>query len=268
MEDDVIMAEYKNEYYTLEDIVFEQRNKAYGAYDLRQKYRKYILLAFLISFTIIGTAVVTPLIQAYYNKHKKVNFVEKNVIAVMENMNNEEEAPPPPPPPPPPPAAIVEQVKFTAPVVVDSVKEEEVTIQTADEQVQTAVVEAPPEELVVEEKKEEVIQEEEPAFIIVEEQATFKGGTVEDFRKWIAENLQYPQQAAENGSQGRVIIQFAINSRGEACDVKVLRSAGDPLLDAEAIRVIKSSPKWTAARQGGAPVKQQFTLPINFTLQQ
>jgi len=256
-------------YTSLEDLVFENRNKEYGAYDLRKRYRRYLLLAFLISFVVISVSVVTPLIQAYYNRHKKVNVVAKNVNAVLENINNDEEAPPPPPPPPPP-AALETQVKFAAPVVVDTVKEEEVnTMDIADDNIKNAVSEAPPEELttVVEEKKEAVVDEVEPAFIVVEESATFQGGDLNTFRNWIQTNLVYPQQAAENGSEGRVFIQFAVNSRGEICDIKVLRSAGDPMLDNEAVRVMKQSPKWTAARQGGSPVKQQFTLPIVFKLQ-
>jgi len=109
---------------------------------------------------------------------------------------------------------------------------------------------------------------EEPAFIVVEENASFQGGDLNTFRNWVQEKLVYPQQSFENGSQGRVFIQFAVNSKGDICDIKVLRSTGDPLLDNEAIRVIKTSPQWKPARQGGANVKQRFTMPVTFKLEQ
>ena len=118
-------------------------------------------------------------------------------------------------------------------------------------------------------KKDSIIEEnQEPAFIVVEENATFQGGDLNTFRNWVQEKLVYPEKSAEDGSQGRVFIQFAVNSKGDICDIKVLRSTGDPLLDEEAIRVIKTSPQWKPARQGGANVKQQFTMPVTFKLQQ
>ena len=108
--------------------------------------------------------------------------------------------------------------------------------------------------------------DEEEVFIIVEKMPSFKGEGSEGFRRYIAENLRYPAIASENGIQGRVFVQFAVNSRGEVVDVKVVRGV-DPSLDKEAIRVIQSSPKWQAGEQRGKPVKVQFTFPVNFVLQ-
>lgn len=252
-------------YMSHDDIVFEHRNKEYGAYDLRKKYRRYLLIGFFISFFTIGIAVVAPLIHSYYNKNKKVVRIEKTASAELERIDDQEDAPPPPPPPPPP-AAIQAQVAFVAPKVVDSVAEE-VEMEIAEVQNESAVSEAPPTELTtVVEAAPEVVQE-EPAFIVVEEEAAFQGGDLNSFRNWIQTNLNYPELAAENGSEGKVFIQFAVNSKGEICDVRVVRTSGDPLLDAEAVRVIKKSPAWQPARQSGKSVKQQFTLPIVFKLQ-
>jgi len=108
----------------------------------------------------------------------------------------------------------------------------------------------------------------EPSFIVVEENATFNGGDLGAFRNWVQGKLVYPKASAEKGSEGRVFIQFAINATGDVCDVKVLRSSGDILLDEEAIRAVKTSPKWVSARQSGKTVKQQFTLPITFKMLQ
>jgi len=113
---------------------------------------------------------------------------------------------------------------------------------------------------------EEEIEEEE-VFFIVEDMPTFNGGDpATEFRKYIAQNLRYPEIAAENGISGRVIVQFAVNRTGQVVDAVVVRSI-DPALDKEAIRVVMSSPKWTPGKQRGKAVKVLFTFPINFVLQ-
>jgi len=110
---------------------------------------------------------------------------------------------------------------------------------------------------------EEVAEE---VFIIVEDMPTFQGGDQNAFRTWIQQNLRYPEIAQENGISGKVYVQFAVNSKGEVVDVKVVRGV-DPALDKEAIRVVSSSPKWVPSKQRGKPVKVQFTFPIVFVLQ-
>jgi protein TonB len=113
---------------------------------------------------------------------------------------------------------------------------------------------------------DEDIQEDE-VFYIVEDMPTFNGGEpATEFRKFIAQNLQYPEIAAENGVSGRVIIQFAVNKVGKVVNAKVVRSV-DSALDKEAIRVVMSSPKWTPGKQRGKSVMVLFTFPINFVLQ-
>jgi protein TonB len=113
---------------------------------------------------------------------------------------------------------------------------------------------------------EEEIEEEE-VFYIVEDMPTFNGGDpATEFRKYIAQNLRYPEIAAENGISGRVIIQFAVNKVGQVVNANIVRSV-DPALDKEASRVVMSSPKWTPGRQRGKAVMVLFTFPINFVLQ-
>lgn len=109
--------------------------------------------------------------------------------------------------------------------------------------------------------------EEEEVFYIVEDMPTFNGGDPAiEFRKYIAQNLRYPEIAAENGISGRVIVQFAVNGQGRIVDAVVLAGV-DPALDKEALRVVMSSPPWTPGKQRGKPVKVLFTFPINFVLQ-
>ena len=109
--------------------------------------------------------------------------------------------------------------------------------------------------------------EEEQVFYIVEDMPTFNGGDPAiEFRKYIAQNLRYPEIAAENGISGRVIVQFAVNSSGKVVDAVVVAGV-DPALDKEALRVVNASPPWTPGRQRGKAVKVLFTFPINFVLQ-
>ena len=105
-----------------------------------------------------------------------------------------------------------------------------------------------------------------PAFIFTEELALFQNGTIENFREWVQKNLIYPPQAIKDGISGRITVQFTVTSDGKVDCIKILRSCGE-LLDNEAIRVIKNSPIWTPARQGGRAVNQQFVMPVIFMLQ-
>ena len=115
------------------------------------------------------------------------------------------------------------------------------------------------------EEEEEFVEEE--VFYIVEDMPTFNGGDpAVEFRKYIFQNLRYPDIAAENGISGRVIVQFAINSKGKLVDPVVVVPV-DPALDKEAIRVVLASPPWTPGKQRGRPVEVLYTFPINFVLQ-
>jgi periplasmic protein TonB len=115
------------------------------------------------------------------------------------------------------------------------------------------------------EEKEEFVEEQ--LFYIVEDMPTFNGGDpAVEFRKYIFDNMKYPQIAAENGISGRVFIQFVVNAKGMVTDA-VVAAPVDPALDKEALRVVMSSPPWTPGKQRGKPVKVFYTFPINFILQ-
>ncbi|MCK9627891.1 MAG: energy transducer TonB [Bacteroidales bacterium] len=113
--------------------------------------------------------------------------------------------------------------------------------------------------------KAEEVEEEEIPFQIVEEKPKFQGGDENTFTKWVFERLIYPEMAKENGVQGRVILQFLVNTDGSVSDVKVVRGV-DPSLDKEAARVVASSPKWTPGRQRNKPVKVRYIFPVIFQL--
>ena len=159
------------------------------------------------------------------------------------------------PPPPPPPA--VQEVEVLN-VVEDNVETESIEVNT--EETETEVVIAAPVEVPVEEEEEEVV------FVVVESMPEFPGGQQALF-KYLSENVKYPVIAQENGIQGRVICQFVVNKDGSIVDVEVVRSGGDPSLDKEAVRVIKTMPKWKPGKQRGKPVRVKYTVPVNFKLQ-
>ncbi len=111
-----------------------------------------------------------------------------------------------------------------------------------------------------EEASDEVIP-----FAIVEEKPKFQGGDQNDFTKWVSSHIDYPEIAKENGVQGRVTLQFTVDTDGSVKNVSVLRGV-DASLDKEAVRVVSSSPKWTPGRQRNKSVKVRYTFPVIFQL--
>jgi len=256
------MAKEKQYTPTFDDIVFEKRNKDYGAFDLRKKYKKNVMISTAIGIVIIGAAVIIPYIRAKNIAVQKMRDANE-VVADMANNLQQEAAAPPPPPPPPPPSEQVAVVKYVAPVVVDTVKPEDHTLAATDEQVSSTSDDQVTE---IKEEVHEEVQEEAPqeVFVVVEEMPSFPGGDVE-LLKFISENLQYPEIAKENNIQGKVIMRFCVTYKGTVDQVSVARGV-DPSLDEEAIRVVKMLPLFKPGKQGGKPVNVWYSLPISFQL--
>lgn len=248
-----------------DDIVFENRNKEYGAYILRKNYNRNVLISSIIGILILGAAVITPYINAKATENKQKRS-ERQVEIKLENLDPPAEQVTPPPPPPPAQQDILQQARYIPPVVVDSVKlEENVQLMTADQ----AQVEIQNETVVEEvvkttEEVQEVDTESEP-FYVVEEMPMFPGGDAE-IQKYIGDNVVYPEVAKENNIQGRVIVKFCVTPKGGVDQVSILKGV-DPELDAEVVRVVKTLPKFKPGKQGGKPVPVWYTIPINFKLQ-
>lgn len=163
----------------------------------------------------------------------------------------------PPTEQPPPPAPVIQQPQIVEVPDEQEIKEDlnikfdvEVTEDTKVEAVQ----------VVAEEPKEEV----DEIFTVVEETATPKGGMAA-FYKYVGEKIKYPAQARRMGVEGKVFVQFVIGKDGSISDVKVIKGIGAGC-DEEAIRIVQSSPAWNPGKQRGKPVKQRYTLPIQFKL--
>jgi protein TonB len=258
------MAKEKVNAPDFDDIVFEERNKEYGAYRLRKKYNRNVLIGLLIGILIIGTAIITPYLNAKAAEGR-TKRAERQVEIKLENLDTPNEQVAPPPPPPPPPTDVVQQQRYVPPVVVDSIKPEDIKqLMTAD-QAQTEVTNKEVVE-VVQQVKEEV-QEADPEatpFVVVEEMPMFPGGDAE-LLKYISEHTTYPEIAKENNIQGKVIVRFCVTSKGGVSQVSVLKGV-DPELDKEAIRVVNTLPAFKPGKQGGKPVPVWYMVPITFAL--
>lgn len=246
------------------DIVFESRNKEYGAYVLRKKYNSSVIISLFISIILLASAVIGPFLNAKAIENRQ-KHIDREVQIKLENLDPANQPVTPPPVTPPPPVEAVQPAKYIPPVVVDTVKpEEEAMLMTADEAQQEVknldVVE------VVPETRQEVVEAEpeQQPFIVVEEMPMFPGG-ISELLKYVADHLQYPEIAKENNIQGRVTVQFCVTPTGGVDRVSVLRGV-DAELDAEAIRVVKTLPPFIPGKQGGKPVPVWFQLPINFQL--
>ena len=175
---------------------------------------------------------------------------EEEIIPITEQP--EQAAPPPPPAAPP--------IAETLTIVEDDADVEETTIATSEETNQAVEIKYVP--VAVEEEE----PEEQTIFEVVEQMPEFPNGGMAGLMQYLSKNIKYPTIAQENGTQGRVTVQFVVNRDCSIVDAKVLRGV-DPYLDKEAIRVISSMPKWKPGMQRGKAVRVKYTVPVMFRLQ-
>ena len=258
------------------DLLFEDRNKAYGAYELRKTYKKRLTIALLCTAAVALLALGGSLLASSLKKNEgKIKVTEMR----LQDLRQEEEKKPEPPPPPPPKQEPpkVEMTKFTPPKIVkdEEVKKEEIPPEVKelentkidvvnqegakDEGIAPAVVDEGKQ--VVEEKKDE---DENKVFEKVEVEAQFKGGERE-WRKYLERNLDANVPVENGAAEGTytVTVQFIVDKEGKISDVKALTSHGHGMED-EAVKVIKKGPDWVPAIQNGRNVKAYRKQPITF----
>ena len=216
---------------------------------LEDKKLTYVLLGFVFVLSLCYVALEWTEKEVTKYEVADMDFQFEEEIEIQQT--SQETTPPPPPPP-------VQEVEVLN-VVEDDVETETIEINTEDDKDVEVIIQAP-----VEVKEEE--EDEEVVFVVVETMPEFPGGQQALF-KYLSDNVKYPVIAQENGIQGRVICQFVVNKDGKIVDVEVVRSGGDPSLDKEAIRVIKSMPPWKPGKQRGKAVRVKYTVPVNFRLQ-
>lgn len=250
------------------DIVFEERNKAYGAYALRKNHNRTVALALLITGSTFLFVVSLPaIIDWINNKMEEVEVpVDMTAVDLTPPPPLDETEPPPPPPPPPP---VMETVKFTPPVVTDEeVVDEPPPIQTEETpQISTVTQEGTDDAIIIPEEASAVVEPvSDEIFTIVEQPPEFPGG-YEELTKFIVKNFQYPQMEREAGISGTCYVTFVVEKDGSITGIEIQRGvSGGPACNKEAIRLVKLMPKWNIGKQNGRAVRARFSLPIKFAL--
>ncbi|GAB3315625.1 energy transducer TonB [Hymenobacter humi] len=265
---------------SLNDIVFEGRNKAYGAYVLRRLYQRHVTRALIIATAVFLLLIAFPLIQQYLKdkmpKEPKKNLQE-NVL--MDAPPLDETKPPPPPPPPeapPPPPPKLTTIKFTPPVVKkdEEVKKEEVpdVEELKDKTVATVTVKGntdAPDLSELSGEGDKVVEEvvENKVYTYVEQMPSLPGGGGNAaIVAAIQKAVKYPPLALRNQVEGRIFVSFTVNAQGAVSDVKVVKGLGSGL-DEETVRAVKTLPTFIPGKQNGRAVSVSFTVPITFKIQ-
>jgi protein TonB len=269
---------------SLDDIVFEGRNKAYGAYVLRKLYNKHLTRGSLLGILFFLLLTFSPYIAGKLSEIGEVDELAMKEVVLSEPPPVDPKKPPPPPPPPKPePPPPVKQIKFLPPQVKEDkdVKEEEPpplqteldtakaqfsnrNVQGADDKGSVAPPPPPPPPPPPDDP--EPVKEDE-VLNIVEQMPSFPDGEAAMF-KFLQENIKYPDFCRENGIEGTAIIGFVVEKDGRISNVSVLRGVkGGKQLDDEAMRVIGKMPRWTPGRQNGRDVRVNFRVPVKFKLQ-
>lgn len=275
------------------DLVFAEKNKEFGAYQLRKASDKRHNMAFL--YMLVGLVVVIFLVIGYskyadYRDEKKALELqeqrEKMMAAAIEQA--EEETPEEPEveeqkyeqPEIQVPEEVLATVQVTQIAIVeaDKVKNEVMDMETQKEDNTARGIvnqegsddadkfKAVQDQVIVKEPEPEVVKpKEEEIFVAVEQQAEFPGGQAA-LMKWLSNNIRYPESAQQNDIQGRVVVKFVVEKDGSIGQATIAKGV-DKDLDREAIRVVKKMPKWQPGKNNGVAVRSYFTLPVTFKLQ-
>ena len=274
------------------DLVFEGKNKEFGAYEMRmqtpQRHNKAVL------YTLLGLLIVAAgaFGLAKYNEYRAeqqrlLDEARQKEVALDLSQEKEEEKPDEPiieekKPEIEPEQEIAQQKVTELAIVPDKEVKEEIKSQSELEKTEEVFTSknvesdnTSREQLenlnkqvkvdVPEPPKEEKTPQKEEIFKSVEQPPQFPGGDAA-LMKYLSSHIQYPTMAQENNIQGKVVLQFVVEKDGHVGEVKVVRSV-DKDLDREAVRVCKSLPKFTPGRQNGQAVRVWYTLPVNFKLQ-
>ncbi len=259
------------------DIIFDGRNKQYGAYFLRKTYNSRLARALLITGALALLILLGSVFAGVFNK--KGGEKMKVVDTQLAEIKKDEPPPPPPPPPPPtpPPPPEIKQIQFTPPKIVkdEEVKEDEKIEEIKDQVISDKTVESDNTNQIVqapvEDKGTAVVEapktdDEDKIFTKVEKEAEFPGG-LDGWRRYLERNLN-AQVPVDNGApEGNhtVIVRFIVSRDGTISDVSCEKDPGYGMCQ-EAIKVIKKGPKWTPALQNGRNVNAYRSQPITFAV--
>ncbi len=274
------MADIDYRKMSMDEIVFEKRNKEYGAFQLRKVIDRHKLTGLLVAIGVFAFVVLSSQFNLLSfltknNKEKEVN-IEMTDVDLPPPPPPPVDAPPPPPPPPPPVRPTIkfvemiakkdEEVKVQVVTKQEEIKETQVSKETVkgDENAKAIIVENPGTGTAVKEPAPAAPKEPE-IFDRAEVMPAYPGGPAA-MLKYLANNIRYPSLARENGLEGKVTVKFTVDKDGSIKDPIVLKDGVGGGCADEAIRVIKTMPKWSPGLQRGNPVKVYYILPVSFKL--
>jgi protein TonB len=264
------------------DLVFEGKNQAYGAYQLRKntgiRNLKALAVMFAAFLIIAGIVYAKVSIENYIASKNAAIEADVELQSLAEKKEIKEEKKDEPEVEKIEVERVKSSVAFTVPEIKkdEEVKEDqEMKSQDDLAETNTAIgaftVEGNDETAEVKHVEEKIAEpepvkeEETKVFDVVEQMPSFPGGP-SALMQYLSSNIKYPVVAEENGVQGRVVCTFVVEKDGSITDVRVVKSV-DPSLDKEAVRVVKSMPKWIPGKQNGSAVRVKYTVPVTFRLQ-
>lgn len=261
------------------DILFEGKNKDYGAYELRRGYQRRLARAMIFTVLLCLITLGGFALANYLAKEALLHPKPAPKDVVLENVDikQPDQPPPPPPPPAPEPPKVKPQVQFTPPEVVkdNEVKPNEQPPdldKIKDAAISTVTMKGDPNGIdpgLVADKGTGVVAAapaENKVFTFVEQMPQFPGGE-SALMKYLRDHIRYPAVARENGIQGTVVVQFIVAPDGSISDAQAVGAKKGGGLEDEAVRVVKGMPKWTPGRQNGRAVTVRYNLPVRFVLQ-
>jgi periplasmic protein TonB len=251
-----------------DDLLFETRNRDYGAYQLRKRYNSVVFTGIILAVLLVGTGVVLPFILS--KKSDRILTGSLRYVSVkMDNLEPPvEEIYIPPAPPPPEAARVQEIVRYVPPVVVDSVPPLDAIPASTDQILNQAtgdIVAANGTGTGEDLSSGGDGSETDEPFFFVEVMPSFRGGDLTKFRDWVQKRTNYPQAAIDNRIEGRVFLTFIVEPDGTVSNVTVVKGV-DPIIDNEAVKAIQASPKWSPGLQRGQAVRVRYSMWLNFTL--
>lgn len=250
---------------TLDDVIFSNRNQAYGAYYLRKKYYKHLFYALFFTTVVFVLISGYPLFKKPGSSINIPTTYTDTTVRTLDSITIYN----PPPPIKNPFRELEKDIKNNGiPKPVESLSDEDtskmigITDDNATKNNNNDTFGSAYNNTI---KKTFNLEDTQIYIGSIEEPATFNGGSVNNFRDWVQQNLVYPIEPLNSGISGKVFVKFIINTKGEISDVQILRGP-HPSINDETVRVLLSSPKWQPARQNGHVVRQMYSIPVSFDI--
>jgi periplasmic protein TonB len=250
-----------------DDLLFESRNKEYGAYQLRKRYNSAVIAGLIIA-SLTGCFVV---IVSFANNPSSDHILtggSRYVQVFMDNLEPPEEMIYVPHSPSPPELKNIQEiVKYVTPEVIDTIIPIENAQPTADEILAftgnnlSGVSYTGTGDSTLSGENGSVL---DASFFPIEVMPSFRGGDIIKFREWVRRRTYYPQEAIDKKIRGTVFLTFIVEKDGSVSNVTIVKGV-HALLDNEAVKVISESPKWSPGLQRGQPVRVRYLIPLNFS---